>query len=91
MTAKTTAQSDSAFAAAVARVQPTLAAWRKEVNAQGNKPNPNFIPAKYRELYIEVDPSRFDPAQAGLDQWEKMWAWRKGMNAVLPRAPNSKP
>ena len=75
----------------VAKMRVALAAWRKEVNAQGNKPNPNFIPAKYRELYIEVDPSRFDPAQAGLDQWEKMWAWRKGMNAVLPRAPNSKP
>ena len=75
----------------VAKMRTALAAWRKEVNAQGNTPNPNFIPAKYRELYIDVDPSRFEPSRADLAQWEKMWAWRKGMNAVLPRAPNSKP
>ncbi|HEY5910135.1 MAG TPA: hypothetical protein VJA21_05975, partial [Verrucomicrobiae bacterium] len=59
--------------------------WRKSVNAQENRPNPNFEEAKYRALYEDVDASRFDPAKADSTQWETMWAWRKAMNAVLPR------
>ena len=62
-----------------------LAAWRKDVNAQVNKPNPHFDPVKYRQLYIDVDASRFDPATADEAEWEKMWQWRKNMNAVVPR------
>jgi hypothetical protein len=40
---------------------------------------------KYRELYIDGDASRFDPAHATSAQWETMWNWRTLMNAVLPR------
>ena len=61
-----------------------MAAWRKDVNAQENAPNPDFDPAKYRELYIDVDASRFAPAKADNAQWERMWQWRKKMDAVLP-------
>jgi hypothetical protein len=30
-----------------------------------------------------VDASRFDPAKADQAEWEKMWQWRKEMNAAL--------
>lgn len=67
----------------VAKMRAALGAWRTEMSAQTNRPNPNFDPAKYRELYRDVDASRFDPSRAGQLEWEKMWAWRKVMNAVL--------
>jgi arylsulfatase A-like enzyme len=66
-----------------ARMRAALAAWRKDVNAQENSPNPDFDPAKYRELYIDVDASRFEPAKADHAQWEQMWDWRKKMNAAV--------
>ncbi len=69
----------------VGRMRAALADWRKSVNAQENRPNPNFDEAKYRALYVDVDASRFEPAQADSNQWETMWTWRKTMNAVLPR------
>ncbi|MGD0094452.1 MAG: sulfatase [Planctomycetota bacterium] len=73
----------------VASMRAALAAWRKDVKAQSNTPNPNFDPAKYRELYVDVDASRFEPALADQAQWARIWAWRKGMNAVLARDENA--
>lgn len=70
----------------VKRMRTELAAWRKAVHAQGNTPNPNFDPAKYRALYQDVDASRFQPAQADQAQWETMWQWRKEMNATVAGA-----
>ena len=70
----------------VGQMRAALAAWRKQTNAQGNRPNPDYDPAKFRELYVDVDASQFDPEQASQVDWEKMWAWRKGMNTV-PRRP----
>jgi len=67
----------------VNQMRAALAAWRKAVNAQKNTPNPDFDPAKYRQLYENVDASRFDPATANQAQWEKMWQWRKAMDAVV--------
>lgn len=74
----------------VARMRAALAAWRAEVNAQENRPNPDFDPAKYRTLYGEVDPSRFDPARASQSGWETMWQWRKAMNAAVSAAQKAK-
>jgi arylsulfatase A-like enzyme len=76
--------------ARVREMQAALAAWRKNVNAQGNKPNPQFDPAKYRELYADVDASRFEPAKTSQADWEKMWEWRKQMNAVVSGARKRK-
>jgi arylsulfatase A-like enzyme len=70
----------------VASMRAALAAWRKSVAAQDNRPNPDFDPAKFRELYLDLDPSRFAPATADKTQWQSIWQWRKTMNAVLPRA-----
>lgn len=69
----------------VNRMLAALATWRKEVHAQGNTPNPDFDPAKFRRLYKDVDPSRFEPKEADQAQWEAMWEWRKEMNAVVAR------
>ncbi len=68
----------------VVRMRKALAAWRQSVQAQGNTPNPNLDPTKYRALYEEVDASRFDPLKADVPTWQRMKAWRKEMNAVLP-------
>lgn len=67
----------------VRQMRAALAAWRKEVKAQENTPNPDADPAKYRRLYVDVDASQFDPAKADRPQWETMWQWRKEMNAAL--------
>jgi arylsulfatase A-like enzyme len=67
----------------VAQMRTALAAWRTKVNAQTNAPNPNFDPAKYKELYEDVDAGKFDPATASKSDWETMWNWRKSMNAVV--------
>ena len=68
----------------VAQMRAALKAWRIDVGAQSNTPNPQYNPARFRELYVDVDASRFEPALADKAQWEQMWSWRKGMNAVVP-------
>jgi arylsulfatase A-like enzyme len=72
------------------KMRQELASWRSEMNAQSNKPNPNFDTAGFRKLYEDVDASRFDPLLASPSQWEKMWNWRKEMNAAISRR-NPKP
>jgi arylsulfatase A-like enzyme len=67
----------------VTRMKAALESWRSRAGAQRNTPNPDFDPAKFKELYEDVDPSRFEPAQAGADEHERMQTWRSGMNAVL--------
>jgi arylsulfatase A len=71
-------------------MRAALAAWRREVNAQANTPNPDFDPSRYRQLYVDVDASRFEPAKADSAQWETMWQWRKEMNAAVAGAKREK-
>lgn len=68
----------------VSEMRAALAAWRQSVHAQENRPNPNVDLAKFRELYVDFDASRFEPREADRDQWQRAWQWRKTMNAVLP-------
>jgi len=74
----------------VNRMRAALSAWRKEVHAQGNTPNPDFDLTKYRRLYVDVDASRFEPAKADQAQWETMWHWRKEMNTATAGAKRGK-
>ena len=74
----------------VSQMRTALAAWRKETNAQENTPNPDFDPAKYRRLYVDVDASRFDPAKADQAQWEAIWQWRKEMDDAVVGAERAK-
>lgn len=75
----------------VTKMRAELAQWRKSVGAQENRPNPDFEPEKYRELYIDVDASRFKPDQANQAQWETMWRWRKLMDSVQKVNQRAKP
>jgi arylsulfatase A len=74
----------------VDQMRVALKQWRKAVDAQENRPNPNFNEAKYRELYEDVDVSRFEPPKADSNQWERIWKWRKTMNAAVSQAGKSK-
>ncbi|HVV01742.1 MAG TPA: sulfatase [Verrucomicrobiae bacterium] len=70
-------------ASRTARMHEALQAWRNRVSANENRPNPDFDPDKFRELYIDVDPGSFDPLRATKSEWEQMWSWRKEMNAAV--------
>jgi arylsulfatase A len=70
----------------VARMRAALAAWRDSVRAQVNTPNPDFNPDLYRQLYVDLDVSRYDGSTADAALHERLLSWRRTMNAVLPRA-----
>jgi hypothetical protein len=74
----------------VAALRAALAAWRTSVDAQGNTPNPDCDPALYRQLYVDTDASRFDPAHADDAEWARIQEWRKGMNSAPPVNPQQK-
>ncbi|HET6573659.1 MAG TPA: sulfatase [Fimbriiglobus sp.] len=69
----------------VKRLDDQLQAWRKATAAQTMAPNPAFDPALHRKLYVEVDPSKYEPAKASEAEFDRMQAWRKQMNAVVPK------
>ncbi|HNS33199.1 MAG TPA: sulfatase [bacterium] len=58
-----------------------LDAWRKENKVQHNTPNPDFNQQEYKELFVDVNPSKFNPLTADDKEWEKMRQWRYKMNA----------
>lgn len=62
-----------------------LFAWIESVNAQTNTPNPKVQPALYRELYENVDVSRYVPKQADSAMRAELAEWRQQMNAVVTR------
>jgi hypothetical protein len=66
----------------VAAMHAALDAWRKENDVQYNRPNPDCDEAQFQALYVDVDASRFDPLDADEEEWERMQAWRAGMNEV---------
>src|SRR6184192_2824292 len=68
-----------------ARLKNGLAAWRQRVGAQTNTPNTSFDPALHRELYVDFAPSAFDPLRADAETWARVAAWRKQMDAALPK------
>jgi arylsulfatase A len=67
-----------------------LAAWRRALLVQTNAPNPAFVPALHHALYQETDVSTYNAAQAGPSLHARLQAWRKQMNAVVPRPPDAK-
>jgi arylsulfatase A-like enzyme len=69
----------------IGRLQGLLADWRREVGAQENTQNPDFDPALHRKLYVDVDASKYDPAEATRAEFDRMQEWRKQMNAVVPK------
>jgi arylsulfatase A len=74
----------------VATLRRALADWRQAMNAQSNRPNPEFDPARYRALYQDFNSSRFDPARASEAEWAAVQEWRKGMNSAVQGAKAAK-
>jgi hypothetical protein len=72
-------------------LRAALAAWRDATGAQTNSPNPHFQASLARPLYVEIDVSRFDPLRATGPDWERIWTWRKGLDAAVSTAPRAKP
>jgi arylsulfatase A-like enzyme len=66
------------------------AAWRKEIDAQENTPNPDFDPALFKRLYEDFDPSRPPLAPTAAAMEEQMKAWRALMNEVVRGSQNKK-
>jgi arylsulfatase A-like enzyme len=67
----------------VRSLRASLAGWRQRVYAQMNEKNPEFDEVRHRSLYVETDPSRYDPIRATRSEFERMQAWRTGMNDVV--------
>ena len=70
----------------VAELRKKLAAWRKEIGAQENVPNPDFQPELFEKLYVETDVSKLEPADTAAQMQPALQPWRNLMNEVLPRA-----
>ena len=69
--------------ARAAALRQRLRAWRAEIGAQENAPNPAADAALFRRLYVEFDPTRFDPRRATAQDWAAMASWRQTMNAAV--------
>ena len=69
----------------VRAMRAALAAWRREIGAQEYAPNPDCREEAFRKLYVDVDPSRFDPLHADHDEWSAIHAWRTDMNEAVAR------
>ena len=63
-----------------------LREWRRSVTAQENTPNPSVDMNLHRQLYIDFDPTRFDPPKAGEAVWNAVAIWRQRMNAAVKPA-----
>ena len=50
-----------------------------------NEKNPEFDAEKHKALYVETDSSRYDPVRATRAEFDRMQAWRKGMNEVVQK------
>lgn len=69
----------------VASMSAALDGWRRENDVQYNRPNPACSEEKYRELYVDVDPSQFDPVAANEKEWARIRQWRKGMDTMCSK------
>jgi arylsulfatase A-like enzyme len=67
----------------VAELRGKLEAWRREVNAQENAPNPDFNAIPWRALYQDVDVSRLTPDATAVPMEERLKDWRALMNGVV--------
>ncbi len=66
-------------------MQTELDEWRKASEVQYNTPNPDCDEAEFQKLYVDVDPSKFDPVSADKAEWDTMWQWKTDMGIVYPK------
>jgi arylsulfatase A-like enzyme len=69
----------------VASMRNALDEWRGGNDVQYNKPNPGCDEEAFRSLYVDTDPSKFDPLIADEEEWAFIQTWRKGMNEATRR------
>ena len=69
--------------ARTAALRAELRRWRTAVAAQENSPNPAVDLDRYRELYVEFDPTQFDPLHADAAAWKAVALWRQRMDAAI--------
>jgi arylsulfatase A len=72
-----------AHPAKVTTLRAKLRDWRRSVGAQENSVNPTFDERLYNQLYVEFDPTRFDPLRADEAAWNAVALWRQRMDAAL--------
>jgi arylsulfatase A-like enzyme len=68
----------------MAALKVALSEWRIANSAQHNSPNPDCDEEKFRELYVTIDSSNFDPLTASEAEWARMQDWRQEMNRMAP-------
>lgn len=66
-------------------LRTSLANWRTAVGAQANVPNPDFDATLHRSLYLDIDPSKYAPTTVSSEEFARLLAWRKAMDAVVPK------
>jgi len=69
----------------VTQMRAELEKWRKENKVQYNTPNPDCDEEMFRRLYVEFDPSLFDPLTADANEWSRIHKWREDMDTVCRR------
>ena len=77
--------------ATVQSLRAQLRAWLVAVGAQENTANPAFRPELFKELYVDFDPTRFDPLRATDADWKAVALWRQRMDAAtrMMRPPST--
>lgn len=60
-----------------------LHAWRKDIGAQENAPNPQFDAEQHRALYRDFDAARLKPAQTAAESAAGQRDWRQTLDAAV--------
>jgi len=71
-------------------LQAQLAAWRKSIGAQQNRPNPAYDAELAKPIYHSTDTSRITPAATAAETAEPLRGWRAAMDAAVRRAQPAK-
>ncbi len=69
----------------VRRMARDLEQWRVAMRVQTNAPNPALDETRFRALYVDFDPSRFEPVTASSVEWDRVADWRKGMDTATAK------
>ena len=69
-------------------LQRLLTSWRERLAVQTNQINPHFDPVLHRELYEEVNVSRYDPPTADAALKTRVLNWRHQMDAAVSPSIN---
>jgi len=64
-------------------MRSALDKWRIETKVQYNTPNPDCEEEEFRKLYVDLDPSKFEPLTADEEEWKDIQTWRNGMDVIV--------